>query len=632
MFRRVKVMSPKLLQGTVVALGVMTLAPACGRAVDDAGTPRRIARQVDELLTSVAQTELAADPELATRLGLTEEAAGYPFNAYLTDRSQAAYERMRVKRLETLEALLAAPRPADGSNQARHLDTVIQAYETAERLFVTGHGQTELGQAYPYVADHMRGAYIDVPDLMVRSHPLHTADDARAYVYRLAQFADALEDERRRLEADAVAGILPPVGILEQMQAQAAAFGTGPAETHILVTNFLNRIAGVEGLPREEGEELLARANALVAEEILPAYESFGVALAALIEQAPVEPGVWQLPEGDAYYDAALQAYTYEGVTAEELHAAGQAEVERLTAELMAALEAEGLIEGTLSERLAALAARPEQIFPATPDGQDALLNTMRQHLSRAEAAAAPVMPVMPRTSVSIRAVPPFLQASAPAAFYSAAPANGTAPALFEINLADMSDWPAFTLPTLVFHETVPGHHLESGLTAERAKLPLIRQMIWNVAYGEGWGTYAEVLADDLGLYAEDPAGRIGYLQSMLFRAARLVADTGVHRMRWTRQEAIDYLAETTGQSPAAMAEEVDRYAVWPGQAAAYWVGARRMLDLKERAIRVLGPDFDLTEFHQTVLGGGPRPLSLLETDVERWYMAELAESRRKSN
>lgn len=628
MIGRMKATNRNWRHGAVLALGLLCLVPACARAVDEAGTPQRIARQVDKLLTSIAATELAADPELATRLGLTERAAGYPFNAYLTDRSQAAYERMRVKRLETLEALLATPRPAEGSLQARHLDTVIHAYETAERLFVSGHGQTMLGQAYPYVADHMRGAYVDVPDLMIRSHPFQTVEDARAYVHRLSQLADALQDERRRLEADAVAGIVAPAFILERMQVQVAAFGAGPASEHMLLTNFRNRVVGIGELPREEAESLLARAETLIAEDILPAYETLGVALAALIEQAPEEPGVWQLPGGDAYYDAALQAYTYEGVTADELHAAGQAEVERLTGELMAALDAEGLAEGTLAERLAALAARPGQIYPDTPEGRDALLARMREHLDRAQRAVAPVMPVMPRTSVSIRSVPDFLQASAPAAFYSAAPATGATPALFEINLADMNDWPDFTLPTLVFHETVPGHHLESGITAERAKLPLIRQMIWNVAYGEGWGTYGEVLADELGLYDDDPLGRIGYLQSMLFRAARLVADTGVHRMRWTRQEAIDYLVETTGQSPAAMAQEVDRYAVWPGQAAAYWVGARRILDLKERAVRVLGPDFDLAAFHQTVLSGGPRPLALLEDDVERWYIAELERAR----
>ena len=610
---------------TVLAgLAASAAITACGPQVDDAGTPRRIARQVDQTLQSVALTELAADPELATRLGLTEEAVGYPFNRYLTDRSQAAYERRRVSRLEILEVLAATPRPAEGSPQARHLDTVTAAYETAESLFVSGHGQTGLGISYPYVMDHMRGAYIDVPDLMTRSHPIRTAAGAKAYVDRLAQFADAMDDERRRLDADAKAGILPPDFILDRMAEAALKFAAGPVETHILVTTLESQLAGPEDLSLEDEAALLLRAKQIVGNEILPAYQRLAEDFTRLRDMAPAQPGVWQQPDGDAYYDAALAAYTDEGISAEDLHTLGLSEVQRLTAELELALFEAGLTEGSAAERLQVLAHEPGQIFPATPEGHAALLAAMQAHLDAAEAALPRIVSVVPRTQVALRAVPDFLEASAPAAFYSAAPADGSAPGLFEINLADMTDWPAFTLATLVFHETVPGHHLESAVTAEKARLPLIRQMIWNVAYGEGWGVYAETLADDIGLYRDDPLSRIGYLQSLLFRAARLVADTGIHRMHWSRQQAIDYLVTVTGQPETQMAQEVDRYTVWPGQAAAYWIGRKRMLDLRERAERVLGPDFDFVEFHDTILTGGPRPLSILEKDIERWYTAKI--------
>ncbi|MCA8901488.1 MAG: DUF885 domain-containing protein [Hyphomonas sp.] len=608
------------LSGVAAAIALA----ACGPALDDAGTPRRIARQVDQTLTSIARTELAADPELATRLGLTEDQAGYAFNRYLTDRSQAAYERRRVNRLEILEALARTPRPAEGSAQARHLDTVIAAYDTAESLFVAGHGQTRLGVSYPYVMDHMRGAYIDVPDLLTRSHPFRTAANVRAYVDRLAQFADAMDDERRRLDADAQAGILPPDFILARMEALASEMAAVPAEGHILVTAMESQLGGVEGLDAAEAAELVARAGALVRDEILPAYQRLADDAHALQASAPSEPGVWQHPDGDAYYDAALAAYTDEGISAETLHALGLAEVERLTADLQLALFDAGLTEGSVTARLQMLATQPGQVYPDTVEGHAALLTRMREHLAEGEAALPRIVSQPIRTPVAIRAVPEFLEASAPSAFYSAATADGSAPGTFEINLSDMTDWPDFTLATLVYHETVPGHHLESALTAEQARLPLIRQMTWNVAYGEGWGVYAETLADDLGLYDDDPFGRIGYLQSMLFRAARLVADTGIHRMHWSRQEAIDYMVSATGQPESQMAQEVDRYTVWPGQAAAYWVGRKRILDLKERAERVLGPDFDFVEFHDVILSGGPRPLSILETDVETWYTAKI--------
>ena len=307
-----------------------------------------------------------------------------------------------------------------------------------------------------------------------------------------------------------------------------------------------------------------------------------------------------------------------------ELHALGQREVIALTDQLDAALIEAGFVEGSVAERLQALAALPEQTYADDELGREALLERMRQLEQKAEAALGSEIPSLPKTRVAIRAVPDFLEGSSPSAFYSAAPANGSAPGLFEINLSDMTDWPDFALATLVYHETLPGHHLESAVAAERANLPLARQMIWNVAYGEGWGAYAETLADDMGLYTDDPLGRIGYLQSMLFRAARVVTDTGIHRMKWSRQQAVDYLTRVTGQPEAAMAAEVDRYAVWPGQAAAYWVGRQRILDLRERAERVLGPTFDRATFHEVVLTGGPRPLDILESDIEQWYGAQV--------
>tara|TARA_R110000787_G_scaffold8444_6_gene28240 strand:- start:5840 stop:7726 length:1887 start_codon:yes stop_codon:yes gene_type:complete len=611
------------LSGLSLALWVT----ACSPSVDDAGTPRRIARQVDQLMTTLAQTELARDPEMATRLGLTEKAVGYEFNRYLTDRSQAAYERVRVTRLEMLQALAEAPKPARGSAQARHLETLIKAYETAESLFVAGHGQTGLGVAYPYVADHMRGAYIDVPELMTRSHPVLTAQDARNYVLRLSALPDAIDDERRRLNADAASGVIPPDFVLRRMAVLATEMGAGKAEDHILVVTLDSLLGGPEDLTEDERTKLAARARQLVETGILPAYARFADDLIALSARAPSDPGVWQLPGGNAYYDAALIAFTHDGINAVELHALGQREVVALTDELNAALTEAGFVEGTVAERLQALAAMPEQIYEDSDEGRAALLDRLRQLETKAEADLAGEIPSLPKTRVAIRDVPDFLESASPAAFYSAAPANGSAPGLFEINLANMADWPDFALATLVYHETVPGHHLESAVAAERANLPLARQMIWNVAYGEGWGVYAETLADDMGLYEDDPLGRIGYLQSMLFRAARLVADTGIHRMRWSRQQAVDYMTQVTGQPATSMTQEVDRYTVWPGQAAAYWVGRQRILDLRERAERVLGPKFDRAAFHEVILAGGPRPLDILQQDVEDWYGAQVDRS-----
>jgi len=609
--------------GLCTALLLAVVPAACTPRADPEGTPRRVAREIERTLTTVAQNEVTRDPELATRLGLPEPDAGYAYNRFLTDRSQAAYERARLSRLETRDLLVRITRPARGSALARHLDTLIAAHETAETLFMAGHGASALGASYPYVTDHTRGAYLDVPDLLARFHPLRTPADARAYADRMAQFADAIEDDRRRLESDARAGTVPPAPILRRMYALAAAGAAAPPETSPAVVSFENLLPGIADLTPAERQQLLTDVRRIAAENVRPAYAAFAASLSALANTAPELPGVWQLPDGPAYYAAALKAYTGDDASAAGLHERGKLEVDALLAETHRALVTLGLEDGSVGERLAFLAAQPEQIYPDTEEGHAALIGRILAHADRAEAALSGQFDIPLTEKAGLRAVPPEFASFLPPAAYIPRALGNNRPARVEINAQRLADWPDFSLAVLAFHELVPGHHLESS-AAREAGLPLARQMVWNVAYGEGWASYAETLADELGLYSEDPVSRIGYLQSLLLRAAALVADTGIHNERWSRDQAIAYLAETTGLSLERSADEVDRYTVRPGYAAAYWIGRERILDLRERAIRVLGPKFDPKEFHRVILTGGPRPLGMVEEDVTRWYTAQV--------
>lgn len=608
----------------LLIVGVAALLISCSAQVDESGTPRRVANDLKQLMTSIAQTELAFDPELATRLGLSEKAAGYAFDQYLTDRSQAAYERVRVTRLETLETLEQAERPAAGSALARDLETLIAAYKTAESLAVFGNGQTQLGGAYPYAADHMRGAYIDIPDLLINAQPVRSLKEAQAYVSRLALMEDALDDERRRLLADADAGIIPPAVIVTRMRAITRDMTAEPPESHKLVTHLSNLMAGSGNISQEDQRKLISRAQTELSKKIYPAYERFDDTLRVLGNRASDVPGVWQLPQGQAYYAAALKAYTVETVEPAEIHQFGLEAVAALSKELDFALTNVGLTEGSVAQRLYDLSQSEEHVFSDDTEGRTALLARINRLIAKGESAMQGQLGKPIETPVVANAVPDFLETSAPAAVYTPAPANGSAPGLFTINLQSIADWPDFTLPTLVFHETIPGHHVEASVAAEQAELPLARQLIWNSAYGEGWGMYAETLANDLGLYEDDPYGYVGFLQSQLFRAARLVADTGLHHERWTRPQAIEYLVAVTGQSPDTMTDEIDRYTVWPGQATAYWIGQRYILDLREQAEHVLGPDFDAAAFHDVILKGGPRPLHIVDADVNAWYTAQI--------
>ena len=603
--------------GVLLATGAIA---ACSGSVDPEGTPRRIAREVERTLTTVAQNELVRDPELATSLGLAPDAAGYPFNRFLTDRSQAAFERSRLERLETLDVLVRTSRPAPGSALARHLDAVIAAHEAAEAVLVSGHGTGNLSNFYPYVADHLRGAYLDVPELLVRQQPLETAADVDAFLTRLAQLPGALDDDRRRLEADAAAGVTPPGAVLARMLALAAAGAAQTPETSFLVLTFDNLLAGVPGMTPEERTTKSDELRALFNERLVPAYVRFGEALARLAQSAPAEPGVWQIEGGEAWYRATLAAYTGTKDTPAEIHARGLEDVARLSRELAAALAAAGLAEGTVPERLTFLALQPGQIYEDTDLGRAALIERLSALSVRARGVMESQIGPAPDAAVTVSAVPlAFAAASLPSA-YSARTDDGRNPARFELNLARIADWPDFTLSTLVFHHTLPGRHAESEVARTAAALPLARQLISNPGFSQGWAAYAETLADENGLYTDDPAGRIGYLRSMLLRAARQVVDTGIHDQKWSRDRAIDYLVATAGLNVELAADEVDRFSAWPGEAAACWIGRQRLLDLRERAQRVLGPRFDPKAFHMVILGSGPRPLDMVEADVTRWY------------
>jgi len=603
--------------GILLAAGLLS---ACSGSVDPEGTPRRIAREVERTLNTVAQNELVRDPELATRLGLPPDAAGYPFNRFLTDRSQAAFERSRLERLETLDVLVRTSRPATGSALARHLDAVIAAHEAAEAVLVAGHGTGNLSRFYPYVADHLRGAYLDVPEILVRRQPVETAADVDAFLRRLALLPDALDDDRRRLEADAQAGVLPPAAILSRMQLLAQAGALEIPETSFLVLTFDNLLNGVSGLTPEDRADKSAEMREIFTGQVIPAYVRFGTAVARLAEAAPSEPGVWQIEGGDAWYQSVLAAYTGTRDTPAELHAKGQDDVARLTRELGEALTAAGLPEGSVADRLILLSLQPGQVYEDSDLGRAALIERLSALSVRARAVTEAQIGPAPENAVTVSAAPLAFAAAAPPMAYSARTADGRNPARFEINLTRITDWPDYSLSSLVFHNTLPGHHAGTAIAQTSAALPLARQLITVAGFNLGWASYAETLADENGLYTDDPLGRIGYLQSMLRRAARLVVDTGLHSQKWTRERAISYLVTATGLSPEAAADEVDRYSVSPGEAAAYWIGRQRLLDLRERAQRVLGPRFDPKAFHMVILGGGPRPLDMVEADVTRWY------------
>ncbi len=294
--------------------------------------------------------------------------------------------------------------------------------------------------------------------------------------------------------------------------------------------------------------------------------------------------------------------------------------IEQLNEEMDGILKAQGLTTGTVGERMARLAKEPRQLYPNTDAGRDELLKSLNGQVAELQPLLPKYFGVLAKAKLEIRRVPPYIEAGAPGGYYQGGALDGSRPGIYYINLRDTKEWPKFSLPTLTYHEGEPGHHWQGSIAQESEGLPLIRgAMIGFSGYWEGWGLYAEQLADEMGMYRDDPFGRLGYLQSMTFRAARLVVDTGLHYKRWSREQAIDYMVDVTGDQRESVTTEVERYAVWPGQATAYMVGRETINRLRSEAKTQLGDQFDLRGFHDAVLTNAAVPLSVLETVVKAW-------------
>jgi uncharacterized protein (DUF885 family) len=335
------------------------------------------------------------------------------------------------------------------------------------------------------------------------------------------------------------------------------------------------------------------------------------------------DAGVWRLPQGDEYYAQSLRLGTTTNMTPDEVHKTGVELVASLSARLDEKLKAQGLTQGGVGDRLRALYADPKYRYPNTDAGKSQLLADLNVKVKTVQAKLPAYFKTLPKSPVEIRRVPTYIEAGAPGGYYEQPSLDGSRPGVYYINLRDTAEMPSWTLPTLTYHESIPGHHLQLSLQQE-ADLPLIRKVVWFSAYGEGWALYAEQLAKEMGMYGADPMGEIGYLHDAAFRAVRLVVDSGMHAKRWSREKALAYYVDAIGDPPSAAATEIERYCVWPGQACSYMVGKLTWLRLRERAKTALGPKFDIREFHDAGLIAGSTPLTVLDDVLAGYQKAKL--------
>lgn len=585
----------------------------------------------DEQLAAMAgrhaRAVLADAPEIATMLGVGADMAGEGFAARLGSYGFAGNERARALNEEFLQELRGLDRDALTGPARVTYDVLRDAYQTAARRnqFPFG-GATAFASASPYLVTQLSGPHLFLPRLMLTQHKIENRQDAEDYISRLGEFGRVFDETVETISGDAALLVTPPAFAIDGALKSIAGFTAPAAAENPLATNFTAKLEAVEGLSADERADLAARATDAVEHGVYPAYARLAGALENLKPQAGPDAGVWRLgDEGAAFYAHALSAYGAGGMTPDEVHDLGLAEVARITAEMDAILKAQGLTQGTVAERFAAIGAREGMRYPNTDPGREALLSDLNSQIDEVMAIAGDWFGTLPKQSVEVRRIPVYEQDSSPGGYYNAPSLDGSRPGIFWINLKSTADWPKHTLKTLTYHEAVPGHHFMRSLERS-AGLPLIRTMFGYAEFSEGWALYAEQLAAEMGLYADDPMGDLGRLQSELFRAARLVVDTGLHHKQWTREQAIDYMQGVTGDSRDSVTREIERYAVWPGQACAYKLGMLKIDELREKAEEGLGPDFDIREFHDEVLLTGAMPLPVLERKINRWIKEKTGE------
>ncbi len=465
---------------------------------------------------------------------------------------------------------------------------------------------------YRFPFQQFNGVNVQIPSQLAVVHPIQSERDSVNYIARLAQVKDRMAEATVESQRLAAQGTLPPRFILDATIAQMQQFVATPPAENPLVTALATKLQAVSEVSPDRRAALSLEATQIVEAEVYPAWQTAIAVLESQHGDATDDAGLWRFDNGTDLYAQRLRFFTTTNLTAEEIHQVGQVEVSRIEAEMDTLLRQVGYVEGPIADRVADL--RAALSYPVNADGRMRMMADVDAILEDARQRTAGLFDVRPELPVIARAYPEFRWATA-AASYTPPPADGSRPAIFQMPLRP-SRLTTFSLRSLVYHETVPGHHFQIGLGIENADLPAFRRINalgFISASGEGWALYAERLAAEHGWYDGDPEGRIGQLNSALFRARRLVVDTGLHAMRWTRQQAIDF-----GIEPS----EIERYVVMPGQACSYMVGQLKIVELREKARDVLGDSFSIREFHDAVLGAGVVPLSILERVVDA-YIAE---------
>ncbi|MFC3030986.1 DUF885 domain-containing protein [Pseudoalteromonas fenneropenaei] len=550
-------------------------------------------------------------PEMLTSLGFLESIGIKGHNAQLDDAS-----------LESGQALFA---------KAKHLHQNIERYNDEQlskdellskriTLYLLNYLlENEPYQYHDYPVNQLFGAQNSYPSFMQGQHQINDKEDAENYLSRLSlvdeKFAQILEGLQLREQK----GIIPPRFVIERVLEEMNNFISQPVTDNILYTSLQEKLAKLDALPNSDKTALLAAAEAKINDDVKRAYQSFIDYFTALQAKAGTDDGYWRLPDGEKVYANALKFFTTTDMGAEEIHQMGLSEVERIQSQMLNILAAQGYdVSLGFKAAMDQLVADSSHYYEDSSAGRAAILKDYQSILDEIDQGMDAAFRIRPKAGMEVVRIPEFKEKTAPGAYYEQPALDGSRPGRFFANLYDIKATPKYSMRTLAYHEGIPGHHFQIALAMELEGMPFIRRMSPFTAYTEGWALYAERLAWEMG-YQQQPLDDLGRLQAELFRAVRLVVDTGIHAKRWSREEAIEYMAANTGMALSDVTAEIERYIVMPGQATAYKVGMMKILSLREKAKAALGDKFDLKDFHDVVLKNGAVPLAILEELVDEY-------------
>jgi uncharacterized protein (DUF885 family) len=572
-------------------------------------------KKANDFFDRVYDAGVDRDPQAQSRLGIKKD-----YDKWSDISDEHAQKELEIVKMDL-----------DSLHQLIKYDALDDQAKISYRLFEVQsqeHIDNFKWRFYDYPVNQMGGMHSEIPAFLINIHTVANKKDAEAYISRLLGINSLFDQLIINLKVREEKNVIPPKFVFPYVVSDCknmmsgAPFEKGKPD-NALLEDFKKKVNALKELDEKSKNELIEKASAALLSSVKPAYEKLMVYWNVLEKKATTDDGIWKLKDGDAYYDAALKQTTTTNMTADEIHELGLKEVTRIQGEMKEIMKKVKFKNDNLQDFFEFMRTDKQFYYPNTKKGKEeyrvkavALIDNMKGELDK-------LFLTKPKADIEVKAVEPFREKSAGGAFYEEPALDGSRPGRYYINLYDMSNQATYQMDALAYHEGIPGHHMQIAIAQELKNIPKFRKNGGNTAYVEGWALYSEKIPKEIGFY-QDPYADFGRLAMELFRAARLVVDTGIHRKKWTREQALKYFKDNTPNPEGDNQKEIERYIVWPSQATGYKIGMNKILELRENAKKKLGDKFDIREFHDVILTSGPLPLDFLEDLVNAWIGKKL--------